>query len=187
MNRHVHGGRNVSAILFSAVCGCRAALSRHQYPDRGDAGRTGHLDNRYKVQTLDIDGQDIDLAVSSGERKSLMSPIVGQFELEMAPFASTSADECERLHYPFLAWIDGLRDDDPDSIVTYGKTSRRNHDRRKGRNPLHLVLAGRRGSGSCSDKPRTHPGCCYSCLLASSRASAWKLPVSNLDVASEYH
>lgn len=41
----------------------------------------------------------------------------------------------------FLAWIDGLRDDDPDIIAIDGKTSRRSHDRRKGRNPLHLVSA----------------------------------------------
>ena len=40
----------------------------------------------------------------------------------------------------FLAWINGLRDDDPDIIAVDGKTSRRSHDRRKGRNPLHLVL-----------------------------------------------
>ena len=41
----------------------------------------------------------------------------------------------------FLAWIRGLRDDDPDIIAIDGKTSRRSHDRRKGRNPLHLVSA----------------------------------------------
>ena len=41
----------------------------------------------------------------------------------------------------FLAWISGLRDDDPDIIAIDGKTSRRSHDRRKGRNPLHLVSA----------------------------------------------
>ncbi len=41
----------------------------------------------------------------------------------------------------FLAWINGLRDDDPDIIAIDGKTSRRSHDRRKGRNPLHLVSA----------------------------------------------
>jgi hypothetical protein len=40
-----------------------------------------------------------------------------------------------------MAWIDGLRDDDPDIIAIDGKTSRRSHDRRKGRNPLHLVSA----------------------------------------------
>jgi DDE_Tnp_1-associated len=41
----------------------------------------------------------------------------------------------------FLAWINGLRDDDTDIIGIDGKTSRRSHDRRKGRNPLHLVSA----------------------------------------------
>jgi DDE_Tnp_1-associated len=62
----------------------------------------------------------------------------------------------------FLAWISDLRDacpdacprpslgagsgglvpgDDPDIIAIDGKTSRRSHDRRKGRNPLHLVSA----------------------------------------------
>ena len=41
----------------------------------------------------------------------------------------------------FLAWINGLRDADPDIIAVDGKTSRRSHDRRKGRNPLHLVSA----------------------------------------------
>jgi predicted transposase YbfD/YdcC len=41
----------------------------------------------------------------------------------------------------FMAWVDGLRDDDPDIIAIDGKTSRRSHDRRKGRNPLHLVSA----------------------------------------------
>ncbi len=41
----------------------------------------------------------------------------------------------------FLAWICGLRDEDPDIIAVDGKTSRRSHDRRKGRNPLHLVSA----------------------------------------------
>ena len=41
----------------------------------------------------------------------------------------------------FLAWISELRDDDPEVIAIDGKTSRRSHDRRKGRNPLHLVSA----------------------------------------------
>ena len=41
----------------------------------------------------------------------------------------------------FLAWINDLRDTDPDVIAVDGKTSRRSHDRRKGRNPLHLVSA----------------------------------------------
>src|SRR5580692_9094035 len=41
----------------------------------------------------------------------------------------------------FLAWVSDPRDDDPEIIAIDGKTSRRSHDRRKGRNPLHLVSA----------------------------------------------
>jgi predicted transposase YbfD/YdcC len=41
----------------------------------------------------------------------------------------------------FLAWVDGLRDDAPEVIAIDGKTSRRSHDRRKGRLPLHTVSA----------------------------------------------
>ena len=41
----------------------------------------------------------------------------------------------------FQAWISGLRDGDADIIAIDGKTSRRSHDRRKRRNPLHLVSA----------------------------------------------
>jgi predicted transposase YbfD/YdcC len=41
----------------------------------------------------------------------------------------------------FLARVSGLGDDDPEIIAIDGKTSRRSHDRRKGRNPLHLVSA----------------------------------------------
>jgi predicted transposase YbfD/YdcC len=41
----------------------------------------------------------------------------------------------------FLAWVSELRDDDPEIIAIDGKTSRRSRDRRKGRNPLHLVSA----------------------------------------------
>jgi hypothetical protein len=41
----------------------------------------------------------------------------------------------------FLAWISGLRDDAPDVIAVDGKTSRRSHDRRRDRNPLHFVSA----------------------------------------------
>jgi hypothetical protein len=41
----------------------------------------------------------------------------------------------------FLAWVSDLCDDDPDIIAIDGKTSRRSHDRRKDRNPLHLVSA----------------------------------------------
>src|SRR6195952_5191330 len=45
----------------------------------------------------------------------------------------------ELLKSCFLAWVSALRDDDADIIAIDGKTSRRSHDRRKGRNPLHLV------------------------------------------------
>jgi predicted transposase YbfD/YdcC len=41
----------------------------------------------------------------------------------------------------FLAWVEDLRDDTPDVIAIDGKTSRRSHDRRKGRMPLHTVSA----------------------------------------------
>lgn len=41
----------------------------------------------------------------------------------------------------FLAWVEGLRDGDPDIIAIDGKTSRRSHARSKGREPLHLVSA----------------------------------------------
>ena len=59
----------------------------------------------------------------------------------------------------FLAWINGLRDDDPDIIAVDGKTSRRSHDRRKGQTPCTSCPPGRRGSGSCSGsrRPRRSP------------------------------
>src|SRR4051794_17781106 len=41
----------------------------------------------------------------------------------------------------FLAWAGGLRDAGPDLVAIDGKTSRRTHDRRKAREPLHLVSA----------------------------------------------
>jgi hypothetical protein len=41
----------------------------------------------------------------------------------------------------FLAWVEDLRDDDPDLISIDGKTSRRSHDRAEGRAPLHMVSA----------------------------------------------
>ena len=41
----------------------------------------------------------------------------------------------------FIAWVEGLRDDEPDLIAIDGKTSRRSHDRAKGRAPLHMVSA----------------------------------------------
>lgn len=41
----------------------------------------------------------------------------------------------------FAAWVETLRDGDPDIIAIDGKTSRRCHARGKGREPLHLVSA----------------------------------------------
>lgn len=41
----------------------------------------------------------------------------------------------------FTAWVEGLREDEPDIVAIDGKTSRRTHARAKGRNPLHLVSA----------------------------------------------
>ena len=41
----------------------------------------------------------------------------------------------------FADWVDTLRDSDPEIIAIDGKTSRRSHDRGKGRGPLHLVSA----------------------------------------------
>ena len=52
-----------------------------------------------------------------------------------------AAPDPELFEACFLDWIDGPRDDDPDIIASDGKTSRRRHDRREGRNPSHLVSA----------------------------------------------
>lgn len=41
----------------------------------------------------------------------------------------------------FSAWIEDLREAEPDLIAIDGKTSRRSHDRSKGRTPLHMVSA----------------------------------------------
>jgi hypothetical protein len=41
----------------------------------------------------------------------------------------------------FIAWVEGLRDDEPDLIAIDGKTSRRSRGRTKGRAPLHMVSA----------------------------------------------
>src|SRR5580704_6754629 len=41
----------------------------------------------------------------------------------------------------FSNWVESLREHDPDIIAIDGKTSRRTHARRKGREPLHLVSA----------------------------------------------
>jgi predicted transposase YbfD/YdcC len=41
----------------------------------------------------------------------------------------------------FAAWVEDLREAEPDIVAIDGKTSRRSHDRAKGRSPLHLVSA----------------------------------------------
>lgn len=41
----------------------------------------------------------------------------------------------------FASWVEALREQAPDIIAIDGKTSRRTHARRKGREPLHLVSA----------------------------------------------
>lgn len=41
----------------------------------------------------------------------------------------------------FLAWVEELRDNAPDIVAIDGKTTRGSRDRRKARNPLHLVSA----------------------------------------------
>ena len=41
----------------------------------------------------------------------------------------------------FTAWVETLRDGDPDIIAIDGKTSRRSHARGRGREPLHVVSA----------------------------------------------
>jgi predicted transposase YbfD/YdcC len=41
----------------------------------------------------------------------------------------------------FAAWVEALREKEPDLIAIDGKTSRRSHARGKGREPLHLVSA----------------------------------------------
>lgn len=41
----------------------------------------------------------------------------------------------------FTEWVETLREAEPDIVAIDGKTSRRTHDRGKGRHPLHLVSA----------------------------------------------
>jgi predicted transposase YbfD/YdcC len=41
----------------------------------------------------------------------------------------------------FVTWVEGLRATEPDLVAIDGKTSRRTHNRAKGREPLHLVSA----------------------------------------------
>lgn len=41
----------------------------------------------------------------------------------------------------FAEWVETLRDHEPDIVAIDGKTSRRSHDRARGREPLHMVSA----------------------------------------------
>ena len=52
-----------------------------------------------------------------------------------------SALDPELFRATFAGWVEGLRDVEPDIVAIDGKTSRRSHDRAKGRSPLHLVSA----------------------------------------------
>lgn len=53
-----------------------------------------------------------------------------------------AAIDPEQFKACFLAWVDELRDPSrPELIAIDGKTSRRSHDAKKGRKPLHLVSA----------------------------------------------
>ena len=52
-----------------------------------------------------------------------------------------SALDPELFRAGFGAWAEGLRDAEADIVAIDGKTSRRSHDRARGRGPLHLVSA----------------------------------------------
>lgn len=52
-----------------------------------------------------------------------------------------SALDPELFKATFSAWVEDLREAEPDIVAIDGKTSRRSHDRGKGRSPLHLVSA----------------------------------------------
>ena len=52
-----------------------------------------------------------------------------------------SALDPELFKAAFAAWVEGLREAEPDIVAIDGKTSRRSHDRAKGRSPLHMVSA----------------------------------------------
>ena len=52
-----------------------------------------------------------------------------------------SALDPELFRAAFAAWVGSLREAEPDIVAIDGKTSRRSHDRGKGRGPLHLVSA----------------------------------------------
>jgi predicted transposase YbfD/YdcC len=69
-----------------------------------------------------------------------------------------AAIDAELFKACFYAWVKEVRDGLPDLIAIDGKTSRRSHDRGKGRKPLHLVsawAAGQRivvGQQACEEK-----------------------------------
>lgn len=52
-----------------------------------------------------------------------------------------NALDAELFQSCFSSWVEALQDHQPDIIAIDGKTSRRTHDRSKGRQPLHLVSA----------------------------------------------
>ena len=52
-----------------------------------------------------------------------------------------SALDPELFKTAFAAWVEDLREAEPDVVAIDGKTSRRSHDRAKGRGPLHVVSA----------------------------------------------
>jgi len=52
-----------------------------------------------------------------------------------------NALDAELFKVCFAAWVECLRDGDPEIIAIDGKTSRRTHARNKGRGPLHVVSA----------------------------------------------
>jgi predicted transposase YbfD/YdcC len=52
-----------------------------------------------------------------------------------------SALDPELFKLAFTAWVEDLREDGPEIVAIDGKTSRRSHDRARGRGPLHLVSA----------------------------------------------
>lgn len=52
-----------------------------------------------------------------------------------------NALDAELFSMCFTAWVDELREAEPDIVAIDGKTSRRTHARSKGRPPLHLVSA----------------------------------------------
>lgn len=52
-----------------------------------------------------------------------------------------SALDPELFKAAFTTWVEALREAEPDIVAIDGKTSRRTHDRGRGRSPLHMVSA----------------------------------------------